>query len=111
MKIPKQIKVKLTKADIKEGTPNNTATCPIALRLTKEGYIYPDINAVEPKVYKALVTSDPDHYGGHNYTQRFCFHLRPSKSAVEFIEKFDGGLKVKPVTLVFYVNKCIEDWT
>jgi hypothetical protein len=90
MKIPnKQIRVNVTRNNIKIGKPGHCAECPIAQALIDMGY--QNVNVGWENNYVC--------------TDNAIIHFQLSRTAVNFITKFDNGEKVKPAAFVFKISR------
>jgi len=85
-------KIKVTKADIKNGKPGDANYCPIALALRRELQLGDHVNAVS-------VCGEEISIGKTDYLL--------SPKADRFVEKFDDEEPVRPITVT--IKKVVED--
>lgn len=84
--------VKVTKNHIRHGQRSDPSSCPIALAVTEHLYGEdPDVNINE-------VTVDADECTV-SYTTTVHKTFKTPKAAAKFIEAFDHGKKVQPLTV------------
>lgn len=82
------VKIKVTETDIAKGRKKQCKRCPIALAARRAGVIRPE---VDPWTMSARSKR------GHDAGWFFC---SLPKKARHFVERFDDGLEVKPISFV-----------
>lgn len=85
------MKIKVTKADIKNGKRKSASSCPIAL-------------AVKRATKQKLVVVDEEYIGFGKSSRSYTEYKIPDKASV-FIATFDDGDKVKPFS--FALEKIV----
>lgn len=91
MKLPDKITLTVTDKHIRSGERDDCVLCPIALAFT---HAYPDVQfGVYPTSIYVMEDGEAMHY-------------ELPREAIKFIDKFDNGIEVQPLT---FTEKVVHD--